>query len=185
MSVENIQGLDLEAWERWVAYRKAIKKPLKDVSMHAAALKLSRYGADQAAVVEQSIAGQWQGLFDLKKAKPAPGEKPEKTDKQKAADLAQLEAMQARNQKFWNAEIHDPIMRLRLCDALLARYQLRDDIDVPDRLEELKDRVGDIVRSADPVKVLGDPHVRSMIFLFFGERGINRLKSLANAAAAA
>ena len=51
--VSNIQGLDLAAWERWVGYRKAIKKPLKDVSMHAAAMKLAKYGDDQAAVVDQ------------------------------------------------------------------------------------------------------------------------------------
>jgi hypothetical protein len=178
--VTNIQGLDLAAWERWVAYRKAIKKPLKDFSMHAAALKLSKYGDDQAAVVDNSISNQWQGLFDLKKSKPAPGEKVEKTDKQKAADLAQLEQMQHRNIKFWDSVIDDPIMRLRLCDALLARYMIRSgDIDIPDRLEELKDKVGELVRAADPAKVIGDPHIESMIGQFFGQKGINRLKSLA------
>ena len=67
--VSNITGLDLEAWERWVAYRKAIRKPLKEISLHAAALKLAKYGADQSEVVSQSISNQWQGLFDLKKSK--------------------------------------------------------------------------------------------------------------------
>jgi hypothetical protein len=182
--VSTINGLDIEAWDRWVAYRKAIKKPLKEVSMHAAALKLSRYGADQAAVVEQSIAGQWQGLFDLKKSKPAPGEKPEKTDKQKAADLAQLEAMQSRSAKFWDGEIGDPIMRLRLCDAILARYQIRSgDIDIPDRIEELKDRIADLIKTANPAKVIGDPHIRSMIWQLFGDRGIKRLQQLAHGTA--
>jgi hypothetical protein len=182
--VSNIQGLDLAAWERWVGYRKAIKKPLKDVSMHAAAMKLAKYGDDQAAVVDQSVSQQWQGLFDLKKSKPAPGEKVEKTDKQKAADLAQLEQLQARNVKFWNSVIDDPIMRLRLCDALLARYTIRaDDMDVPDRIEELKGKVAEFIRVADPAKVLGDPHVKSMVWKFFGDRGINRLKSMANGTA--
>jgi hypothetical protein len=183
--VSNIAGLDLDAWERWVAYRKAIRKPLKEVSLHAAALKLSKYGADQSEVVNQSISNQWQGLFELKKAKIAPGEKPEKTDKQKAADLAALEAMESRNRKFWDSVLHDPIMRLRLCDALLARYEIRDDMDVPDRIDELKDRVAEFIRAADPAKVLGDPHVKSMVWKMFGDRGINRLKSLANAAATA
>ena len=123
MNIENIQGLDTEAWERWVAYRKAIRKPLKEISLHAAALKLAKYGADQSEVVSQSISNQWQGLFELKKSKPMPGEKVEKTDKQKAADLAQLK------------------------------------------------------------KVLGDPHIRSMVWQLFGERGFNRLKSLANGTA--
>ena len=162
--VSNIQGLDQAAWERWVSYRKAIKKPLKEVSLHAAAMKLAKYGDDQAAVVDQSISQQWQGLFDLKKSKPAPGEKVEKTDKQKAADLAQLQALEQRNEKFWNSEIHDPIMKLRLCDALLARYTIRaGDIDIEDRMEELKDRVADMIRLAEPKKVLGDPHIRSMV----------------------
>jgi hypothetical protein len=119
MNIENIQGLDTEAWERWVAYRKAIRKPLKEISLHAAALKLAKYGADQSEVVSQSISNQWQGLFELKKSKPMPGEKVEKTD----------------------------------------------------------------IRLAEPKKVLGDPHIRSMVWQLFGERGFNRLKSLANGTA--
>jgi len=184
MNIENIQGLDTEAWERWVAYRKAIRKPLKEISLHAAALKLAKYGSDQSEVVSQSISNQWQGLFELKKSKPMPGEKVEKTDKQKAADLAQLQALEHRNEKFWNSEIHDPIMKLRLCDALLARYTIRaGDIDIEDRMEELKDRVADVIRLAEPKKILGDPHIRSMVWQLFGERGFNRLKSLANGTA--
>jgi len=182
--VSNIQGLDQAAWERWVSYRKAIKKPLKEVSLHAAAMKLAKYGDDQAAVVDQSISQQWQGLFDLKKSKPAPGEKVEKTDKQKAADAAAFEINESKSRKFWDSVIDDPIMRLRLCDALLARYSVRaDDIDIPDRIEELKDKVANLIRIAEPKKVLGDPHVKSMVWKFFGDRGINRLQSLANGTA--
>ena len=76
--------LDVEAWERYKAFRKAIKKPIKEVSEAAAKLKLQRFGDDQAAVVDQSIANGWQGLFDLKKKKT--GEKPVKTDVQVAKD---------------------------------------------------------------------------------------------------
>ena len=83
--------LDEAAWEQWVAYRKAIRKTIKPASEHAMKLKLSRFGADQQAVVDQSIAGQYQGLFELKKAMPRPGEKVEKTDQQKAADQRVLE----------------------------------------------------------------------------------------------
>ena len=53
-----MQELDEAAWERWVAYRKAIRKPIKEASEHAMKLKLSRFGADQDAVVEQSISNQ-------------------------------------------------------------------------------------------------------------------------------
>jgi len=78
--------LDQTAWERWVAYRVAIRKPIKTASEHAMKLKLSRYGADQDAVVNQSISNQWQGLFELKdKKKP---DRPQKSPEQRAADDA-------------------------------------------------------------------------------------------------
>jgi hypothetical protein len=60
--------LDLPAWNRWVEYRKAIRKPLKPVSIPAAQRELATHAHDQAAVVEQSIANGWQGLFALKAA---------------------------------------------------------------------------------------------------------------------
>ena len=86
-----MKELDTEAWERWKAYRTAIRKPIKPASEQAMKLKLQRYGDDQAAVVDQSISNQWQGLFDLKKTKTAFGEKPVKTEKQVAADQAWFE----------------------------------------------------------------------------------------------
>lgn len=59
-------GLDVTAWERWLEYRKAIRKTLKPVSWPAAQRKLASFGDKQAEVVEQSIANGWQGLFPLK-----------------------------------------------------------------------------------------------------------------------
>jgi hypothetical protein len=59
-------GLDRVAWQRWVDYRKALRKPIKPVSIPAAQRKLAGFGADQGAVVEQSIANGWQGLFGPK-----------------------------------------------------------------------------------------------------------------------
>lgn len=64
--MNEVFGLDVEAWERWLQYRKAIKKPLKPVSYEAAQKRLAAFGYQQAAVVEQSIANGWQGLFPLK-----------------------------------------------------------------------------------------------------------------------
>lgn len=61
-------GLDLQAWERWVEYRKGIGKPLKPASMPAAQKAMAAFGDQQAAVVEQSIANGWQGLFAIKAA---------------------------------------------------------------------------------------------------------------------
>lgn len=61
-------GLDLPTWERWVEYRKRIGKALKPASMPAAQKAMAAFGDTQAAVVEQSIANGWQGLFALKSA---------------------------------------------------------------------------------------------------------------------
>jgi uncharacterized protein YdaU (DUF1376 family) len=69
------EGLDPVAWDRWVAYRSKIKKSIKPVSVEAAQAQMARYGSDQQAVVMQSIAMGWTGLFDLKdnlKTKPPP-----------------------------------------------------------------------------------------------------------------
>ena len=69
------EGLDREAWDRWVAYRREIRKPLKAASIPSAQKKLLAFGGDQAAVVEQSIANGWQGLFELKDARSKPNGK--------------------------------------------------------------------------------------------------------------
>ena len=65
-----VEGLDVVAWERWVAFRKAIRKPIKEASTHAMQMKLAKFGDDQEEVVNESISNQWQGLFDLRKTKP-------------------------------------------------------------------------------------------------------------------
>lgn len=59
-------NLNVEAWHRWVQYRQEIRKALKPASIPAAQRQLAAYGPDQEAVVEQSIANGWQGLFALK-----------------------------------------------------------------------------------------------------------------------
>jgi len=61
-------GLDPAAWKRWCDYRREIRKPLKPVSIPAAQRELAAFGCNQAAVVEQSIAHGWQGLFELKRS---------------------------------------------------------------------------------------------------------------------
>lgn len=52
------EGLNLEAWSQWQAYRK-----LKPKSIAAAQRKLAKFGAAQSEVVEHSIAGGYDGLF--------------------------------------------------------------------------------------------------------------------------
>jgi hypothetical protein len=60
------EGLDLQAWNRWEAYKREIRKPIKPASLLAAQRKLAGFGSDQAAVVEHSIAQGWTGLYAAK-----------------------------------------------------------------------------------------------------------------------
>jgi hypothetical protein len=62
-------GLNLDAWDLWLRYRKEIRKPLKTLSQEFAAKKLASFGPDQMLVVEQSIENGWQGLFPLAKSR--------------------------------------------------------------------------------------------------------------------
>lgn len=59
------KGVDGEVWRRFESYRRSIGKPIKEASVVAAQAKLASFGGNQAAVVEQSIANSWQGLFAL------------------------------------------------------------------------------------------------------------------------
>ncbi len=61
-----VEGLDLAAWDRWIEYRIAIRKPLKTPSLVAAAKAMARLGPSQASAVEHSIANQYQGLVEPK-----------------------------------------------------------------------------------------------------------------------
>lgn len=72
-----VAGLDSKSWERWVSYRIEIRKPLRSASLAAAQKALAAFGAAQAAVVEQSIAQGWSGLFPLKDSPKKPGNGPE------------------------------------------------------------------------------------------------------------
>jgi hypothetical protein len=174
----SIANLDGAAWERWLAYRVSIRKPIKPASMHAAALKLSRYGDDQDAVVEQSVANGYQGLFDLKKSKPAPGEKPQKSREQIAAETARHEFHDSQSERFWREFTQDPIGDLRMMDAVLARITInRYDEAYTERMSAFREKLAEKIAAADATKVYGDPHLRSMVMQIWGDRGINRLKA--------
>ena len=55
----------------FIAYRKAIKKPIREVSMEAFKKKLIKLGNSNEEtmieILEQSIANGWQGIFELRK----------------------------------------------------------------------------------------------------------------------
>ena len=67
-----VEGLDLEAWTEYVTFRSAIRKPIHQASVEAAQTRLLKFGSEadglggQLAVVRQSIANGWKGLFALK-----------------------------------------------------------------------------------------------------------------------
>lgn len=177
-----VEGLDVVAWERWVAFRKAIRKPIKEASTHAMQMKLAKFGDDQEEVVNQSISSQWQGLFPIKKPKPGFGEKPVKTDKQVAADNERWQQTQDRNAREWDKHLGEPLAKLKLADALLARYNVRSDEPGHDeRMEWLRERVADLLREADAKLVAGDPNLTAMICQFWGERGVKKIRARAAA----
>lgn len=71
-------NLNVEAWHRWEQYRREIRKPIHPASWLSAQRKLAAFGMDQGAVVEQSIADGYQGLFPLKTTgRPKPQERSE------------------------------------------------------------------------------------------------------------
>lgn len=71
----SVQGLNLEQWTRWVAYRTQLGKPIKPASMQAAAEQMAKLGHRQREAVDASIANGWQGLFPPK-GNPSPASNP-------------------------------------------------------------------------------------------------------------
>ncbi len=174
-----MEALNEQAWERWKAYRVAIRKPIKPASEDAMKLKLQRYGADQEAVVEQSISNGYQGLFDLKKSRPAPGERPVKTDKQVAADLEHFQYQQRQSEKFWNSQGLTSLNRLKLCEALWARYTVTEDSFTEERISWLKDVVRKYVKEVNARELLGEPGLMTMVWCFYGKKGVDYVRSRA------
>jgi hypothetical protein len=62
-STEDPAGLDRAAWDTWLEYRAAIKKPLREPSWKIAKRKMAELGKHQMNAVEHSIANGYQGLF--------------------------------------------------------------------------------------------------------------------------
>jgi hypothetical protein len=83
-------GLDLEAWQAWETYRSKIRKPLRPISIASAQRELAKHGDLQSAVVEQSIANGWTGIFELKSS-GAPGWRDKPYVKAPSADELEAE----------------------------------------------------------------------------------------------
>lgn len=173
-------GLDQEAWERWVAYRQAIRKPIKPASLEAMQVKLARFGDQQGDVVDQSISQQWQGLFPLKD-KPLPGEPTKKTRAQKDATTADMVRIRDRSAQLWAQMKRDnPLGALLEQEALLARYQgLPDTAATADLIESVRLTVPGLVRALPARVVLSEPRIWSMLLYLFPGRAIPALEARA------
>lgn len=66
-----VEGLNAEAWGKWVAYRKELgKRPYKTTQVQR---WLAQYTPEeQLAIVQQSLAKEWQGLHELTKSMQLP-----------------------------------------------------------------------------------------------------------------
>ena len=66
--IEIPEGINLEAWSEWVAFRKDFKR--KPVSVPAANKQfklLLKYDAiGQQEIIDKSISNDYQGLFDIR-----------------------------------------------------------------------------------------------------------------------
>lgn len=79
----DVEGLNKEAWQEWIAYKKKIKSPYKtDVSEKTKASELVKLSngneQHQLAIVRQSIENDWKGLFALKIQSDIFGKPPER-----------------------------------------------------------------------------------------------------------
>ncbi len=172
--------LDLEAWGRWSAYRIAIKKPLRSVSEEATKLKLMRFGADQGAVVDQSIANGWQGLFAITPEKTDPTAPKKRTREQQTADDAQWKYLNKQSELEWDRRLKsEPLAKLKLASALLARYDVAADqgsTALAEKRSWLKERVAGLLREADAGAVLNDLECWRLVLRLFSAAGLRRLE---------
>jgi hypothetical protein len=61
--------LDKEAWKRWVAFRKELKKPLTKSTIELQLALLEENKKNHVEIINQSIMNGWQGLFKIKATK--------------------------------------------------------------------------------------------------------------------
>lgn len=60
-------GINIEAWDEWCEYRKATRKAVSSFAAKKQFKLLLRYTEeDQQAIIDHSIANDYQGLFELK-----------------------------------------------------------------------------------------------------------------------
>jgi hypothetical protein len=76
--------------------------------------------------------------------------------------------------EYWSQAVtENPLNRLRLLDARLAR----PGVDI----ESIKARAGELIREIGAAQVLSDPDCVGLVRQLFGEKGVTRLKERAAA----
>jgi hypothetical protein len=94
-----------------------------------------------------------------------------------ATSAVDLERQNQHSAREWEKLQPTPFNRLKLCEALWARYTVVPDYDIFEKMDWLKGVIAMHIRAADPKEVLGDPGLRTMVWCFFGEGGVERLKA--------
>jgi hypothetical protein len=97
--MDEVLGLNEHAWHTWLAYRKQIRKPLKEFSHDAAKKRLASFGDGQMEAVLTSIANGWTGVFPPGKKAPSvvrAEERSQQRAQSEARALAELRTRAAR-----------------------------------------------------------------------------------------
>lgn len=65
-------GINVDAYEEWVEYRKEKRKPLSDLAKKKVINRLAKHDfATQQRMVDRAIENDWQGLHDIEPEKVA------------------------------------------------------------------------------------------------------------------
>jgi hypothetical protein len=95
--VNEVFGLNEDAWNKWVAYKKSMKKPYKTALGIAKAQKtLAACGEWQMETVQNCMEREWQGIFPLPKQAV---QELEKRRSNSEHEQRQFEAMKIRTDK--------------------------------------------------------------------------------------
>lgn len=95
--MNEVLGLNEEAWNRWIAYKRKMRKAYRtEFAIERAQKKLAGFGEYQMQVVERSMENEWQGLFPLPKGEIAALEKKKRDDSKRIRNLAELAARAAK-----------------------------------------------------------------------------------------
>ncbi len=178
--------LNEEAWTRWKQYRSAIKKPIKEASEEAMKLALTRHGdhETQAKVVDQSIANQWQGLFELKAKKDVTDKfaPPKRTKEQETAAQASFAGDQAKSEKHWREHVSERggLGLVHVAEAYLARAEVtQDHQQIVDTKRWLADKVSLVLWELPAADVAKDLRAMRLIWQLFGEGRVREIESAA------